>query len=163
PVQADGTPEPGRFRYLQIDGAEYGHRRLQQLPTLHDHPRPLGLSAAAAQVMRQGRAMPVPVDPSSPAPQLSSSRLFPLGRTLDPGLKAVLVGDWEIIGSYPQPRCGLFVDLDADGVDEFVLLGNYKGWVYQNKAGHWERIGRTSEPRSWLMLEDNLEQGNVTV
>jgi hypothetical protein len=159
-VNADGTPELSRFEYLQFYGTAYGRRRLQQLATLRDHPRAVLLSGAAAKVMRHDRA--VPVAPRDPAQQVAAIRLFPAGRTLDPPLKAVLVGDWALIGRYPQPLDGLFVDLDADGVDEFVLLGNYKGWVYQNRAGHWQRIGRTSEPSSWHALEDDLEHGNVT-
>jgi len=68
---------------------------------------------------------------------------------------------------YSQPSneaiAGLFVDLNADGIDEFVLLTPTGGLAFEDQAGHWELIGRVVavNPGSWSTLLSDLASANV--
>ena len=57
------------------------------------------------------------------------------------------------------------MDLDGDGVDEFVLLTASRGVAFQNRTGGWELIGQVvaeiPAPRGKNLVSD-LTPGNVT-
>lgn len=70
---------------------------------------------------------------------------------------------------YVAPRsdnamAGVFVDLDGDGVDEFVLLMSGGGPAYTHLATGWRYIGRVAPDGSfanWQALLMELTRGNI--
>lgn len=94
-----------------------------------------------------------------------------IGHKLDPQLSQLLTADWNdfnrFVGaaSIAQAAAGVFIDLDGDGTDEFILLIPWGGRVYQNHGGHWEYIGiLRSDGRAppWNALMKALSDGTVT-
>ena len=60
---------------------------------------------------------------------------------------------------------GLYIDLNGDHVDEFVLLSATSGLVYENQAGRWRLVGGISSQRKytpWPVLAAALANGNFT-
>lgn len=59
----------------------------------------------------------------------------------------VSVADWNRYYRYvggtniAQAAAGVFVDLDGDGTDEFVLLSGAGGPAYKESGRHWEDFG----------------------
>jgi hypothetical protein len=97
--------------------------------------------------------------------------LYPPGHTLDPQLASQLVADWEspahLFLDFPAPSqafAGVFADLDGDGVEEFVLLTQAGGPVYQRRSGRWQYIGRMYPHRmalSWETIRGELDSGKL--
>jgi hypothetical protein len=63
-----------------------------------------------------------------------------------------------------QQSVGLFVDLNGDGADEFVLLNAFGGKVYQKGGGGWQNVGQVYDrnPPAWKSLLSALSGGNVS-
>jgi hypothetical protein len=168
-VLRDDTADAGRFCQLYSRSGGYGRRRLQQLAGVHDHPRAALISATAVRILQGGppHQLPPQPPPRDPAQRLSAMKLYPAGRTLDPALKDALLADWHRMatGDSTTTLAGLYADLDGDGVDEFVLLGADRGWVYQERAGRWQLVGHVFEAPadSWSTLQPDLDQGRVTL
>jgi hypothetical protein len=64
---------------------------------------------------------------------------------------------------------GIYIDLNGDKSDEFVLLTAYRGLVYENQAGHWMLAGNivlmsTGQPGADFnrTVIRELTQGNVS-
>jgi hypothetical protein len=79
---------------------------------------------------------------------LAQVPVYPAGRTLDAALVDTVVADLRrrdsSLSSVPCSRdntAGVFVDLNDDNIDEFVLLHPYAGTVFENRNGAWVRIG----------------------
>ena len=97
--------------------------------------------------------------------------LYPTGRTLDPDLSQRLATDWNRFRPWVgtdnvvQTTAGVFIDLQGDGTDEFVLLSVYGGPVYQNRGGHWQYVGLLFAEGmigQWPILLKSLSSGDVT-
>jgi hypothetical protein len=58
---------------------------------------------------------------------------------------------------------GVFVDLDNDGVEEFVLLYNTRAVVYRLESGTWRRFGdmTTNRYESPEIITSRVRQGDV--
>lgn len=158
------------FHYLRFDAGGYGRSRLKELSQLQNHPDAERIRVLAAKAIEL-RA-PWDVAPTVSADVLMSKLvIYPKGRTLDPDLSSKLIAEWNKPGNYflySQPSdpsiAGIYVDLDGDGVDEFVLLTATRGVAFQNRAGGWELIGQVVAeiPAPWgKNLLSDLTQGNV--
>jgi hypothetical protein len=104
---------------------------------------------------------------------LKKLRIYPAGRSLDEGLIDTLktdlsrpggeVGFLNIIpGS--ESTAGIFIDLNADKIDEFVLLSPYRGRVYEVRLGKWVNVGDVflDSRGATRDLIDDLAKGNVS-
>ncbi len=143
----EGRRPDDSYRVLRFGMGRYGRERLQLLAELQDHSEAeeIRSRARAALEMTEYWVRPgVPFD-------ADALRVFPEGRTLDADLKAVLSAQSNEGPERPaidaMPGCrsrdeqctGLFVDLDADGAEEFVLLSPFIGWLYVQDGTEWRR------------------------
>jgi len=163
------------YRALRFDMGRYGRDRLQQLSELQDHPAAERIRARAQDTLamneqwaRPGADLRVDVDRLS---------VFPAGRSLDDGLRALLTdaspdrnqpafAPAGIVGcsESDDPCFGLYIDLDRDGSEEFVLFGRYgPSYAFSADRGRWIRAGSfgfvASEPERRAM-QDALEGGD---
>lgn len=103
---------------------------------------------------------------------LARLAVFPAGRAIDADLRTTVIADLrkpENAFAYPAINgpdvAGLYLDLNGDGVDEFVLLTVSGGYVYENHDGQWRRVGRlhvTGPISSWQALLSGLTIGDVS-
>jgi hypothetical protein len=137
--------------YLRWDARSYGHRRLEQLASLADHPRAAALREAVARVRAMpNRRTPLPVDNTE---AIATLPVFPAGRELDAALRKVLTAPETGVPGGMSGRCmavggcaGLYVDLDGDTREEFVLLLPNVAWVYRLGAAGWQQVGNAQIP-----------------
>jgi hypothetical protein len=147
---ADDKLRDGSLRYLRFDGGNYGRVRLARLAGIEDHPRAGELRAAAKRMQgMQNSWDPQPLDPDK---VLAALQVFPAGRELDPALRAVLGTTAPAAGkpamsavpavcTIGNNRCaGLYIDLDADGREEFVLLMPHVTQVFRHAADTWTHV-----------------------
>ncbi|HXI49360.1 MAG TPA: hypothetical protein VNH39_12325, partial [Steroidobacteraceae bacterium] len=63
-----------------------------------------------------------------------------------------------------ENTAGIFIDLNTDKIDEFVLLTPYRGRVYEVRLGKWVNVGDfffDSRGATRDLIED-LAKGNVS-
>lgn len=132
--------------YLRFDSGKYGRNRLEELGRIENHPRAAEIRReAAATLARANRYGAVQYDGEA---FLASIVVQPAGRTLDPALRATLLKDETMLRGYALSNAwqtaGLFVDLDRDGIEEFVLVQGYRLELYRNANGVWRQAGNLS-------------------
>lgn len=167
------TTAPGitPFRYLAFNAGRYGRRRLQELAQLRGRADAQGIRELAEQALAQKTPGEIPTVRDAGA-LVAGLSIYPAGRKLDPDLAKLLVTNWgkPQAGMYIAPTsddamAGVFVDLDGDGVDEFVLLMAGGGPAYAHLATGWQYIGRLSPDgsfSSWQTLVPELTRGHIT-
>jgi hypothetical protein len=139
------------LNYLRWDARGYGQRRLEQLASLADHPRAAALRDAVARVRAMpNRRTPLPVDNTE---AIATLPVFPAGRELDAALRLFLTAPETGVPGGMSGRCnaaggcaGLYVDLDGDAREEFVLLLPNVVWVYRLGAAGWQQAGNAQIP-----------------
>jgi len=61
---------------------------------------------------------------------------------------------------------GVFVDLNSDGVEEFVLLSTNAGWAFERRGEKWEFIGSVTSPfpatHTWDEVREALVGNNYS-
>lgn len=158
------------FMYLALDAGKYGRTELQRLSTLQGSKAAGDIRYLAAQAMKQ-RNRWEPLSAPGSAALVAKVPLYPAGRKLDPALAQRLAADW---GRYrpwvtaenvADTTVGIFVDLNGDGSEEFVLFSLGGGPVYQNRDGHWVCVGTLypdGRTGPWPALLKALAGGQVT-
>ncbi len=142
--------ERSPFVYLRFDSGTYGLERLKQLavgPAADDIRQ---RAQATLSMQYRGEAFQE-ADSEDLRKSLGKALIYPAGRTLGKILEDALVANWKkepdeaINQGCATGNCsGLFVDLNGDGVEEFVLLAINGGWVFEQHDGEWRSIGRLS-------------------
>jgi hypothetical protein len=63
-----------------------------------------------------------------------------------------------------EGTAGIFIDLNEDKIDEFVLLTPYRGRVYQDRLGKWVYVGDVflNSRGATGDLIDDLAKGNAS-
>jgi hypothetical protein len=154
------------FHYLRFDSGRYGLQRLQQLAGLPGAGNDL-IRRHAQQSLSQGN--PWINDTSIDASLLLAKlQIFPAGRVLDAKLSAKIAADLrtpEYASTFPRlpdhELAGIFIDLNGDGAEDFVLLGWQGGVAYENRAGEWAVAGRFyGNPAQWASVLTDLKTGN---
>jgi Domain of unknown function (DUF4153) len=157
------------MHYLRFDTGRYGMERLEQLAqgaAVVDAATVR--SEAAAMLARQlpWESVPAAVDAAS---RLSEMPIYPTGRHLDQPLTAVLLADLAkperrfLLNPISNIVAGLFVDLNGDNSDEFVLLLPYQAIAYEKRDGNWVLIGIMLSGRPAGDLAADVAAGHVTV
>jgi hypothetical protein len=58
------------------------------------------------------------------------------------------------------------VDLNSDGVEEFVLMSTNLGWAFEQHDGEWRSIGRVWNPtlagEAWQQVRDAAVRGEIS-
>jgi hypothetical protein len=128
------------FQYLRFDSGRYGLERLKALSQLQSGENAVGVRAQAVAALAQSNPWNVAPHRDFEA-ALAQLPVFPSGRSLDGPLRALLHDELSRTPGTALPIAGLFIDLDGDGSDEFVLLSRFNGWVFQQRGGRWQLAG----------------------
>lgn len=158
------------LHYLRFSSGEYGAGKLRELANLQDHPR-------AAEIRESATAMIAQLERWQPAAaanlkgRLAKIVVYPSGRIIDASLLQRIEADLRT----PQPGWpriddestfgGVFADLNADQVDEFVLVASPAVYAYALQSGEWRNLGWLGSS-SVVPSEDLAAQigsGNVRV
>ncbi len=134
----NGSP----LHYLRFDAGRYGRDRLALLTNSQDKK----LSQRAIAMQKQDNRWSAQ---TAPDPQwLETLVVFPAGRSIDPVLQAFLSAELanatspiRLNGMPDAQPTGLIVDLNADGVEEFILFSSTRGYVYQQADTAWKYAG----------------------
>ena len=166
-----GTP----FFYLRFETGTYGIERLKQLAALQDHPQAQQIRSLAAAELAKIRSWDATdvTSPESFRKGLAEISIYPAGRTLDPALVDAVVAHQRAAGNgFANSPCthdtaaGIFVDLNGDDVDEFILLQEYGGSAFEIRGGTWVFVGSLRSQKSaatWRQIQDELAKGNLAV
>jgi len=176
--QAVASTEPrfrwnSPFHYLRFDAGTYGREKLLQLAALQNNPDAERIRRLAAAALAQENKWQ---DVSTTTPEeirenLACVSIYPQSRTVDAALMDVVVADLlarRSVLPFPCSRdnaAGVFVDLNDDNSDEFVLLQQFGGPVFENRNGTWVRIGSLvtdANASSPLNLLDALTKGDFS-
>jgi hypothetical protein len=159
----------GAYRYLRFRAGRYGLSALDELSDLRD-PRFQEIREAAIRWRAQPSDVArLPPSEATLAERLTGLSIFPAGRTLDADLQSFLGDEKNAAQMLRSPLCspgsrtpcfGLYVDLDGDGQDEFVLLSSFRILVYTRGAGSWRFGSSAVRPVPYKGLEDALEAGD---
>jgi Domain of unknown function (DUF4153) len=164
--------ESSSLKYLRFESGGYGRARLENLARETQGVDADAIRQAAVKLLAEknqwasGSGVDVAV-------QLDKLPTFPAGRVLDKALIDAIESsksDPAYRFYFDQPTnkdVGIFIDLNRDGVDEFVFLRPMSGLLFA-KDGHggWVRAGRLDlvNPRAGSPLPDSflheMEQGN---
>ena len=147
---------------------------MKQLAVLKDHPDAQRIRViAAAELARKEKWGTVDLNnPDQLRKALAQLSLYPAGRTLDPKLVDYVVDNRSQfgldMGANPltaDNTAGVFIDLDGDGVEEFVLLHVYNGYIVELRDGHWLRGGTLSgsgSSQTWQQIRELLAKGEFS-
>jgi Domain of unknown function (DUF4153) len=162
------------FVYLRFQSGTYGLERLKQLATVTHHPDASDIRslATAGLAMTQRWQGINNVNPDSLRKSIANLPIYPSGRTLEPALldavvarQAKLGGGLMSIPGSPDTRLGVFVDLDGDGVEEFLLFNAFSGFAFEHRAGEWIFVGNVSShagTHPWDGIRDALAKGEFS-
>jgi len=133
------------FHYLRFHTGKYGEERLRRLasgedPTISPTIRKYASSALA---MTDVWATPVPPDMDA---RLARLEVYPQGRAIDDDLRRAIKADpspaqLRLPDTAANETYGLFIDLNGDGVEEFILLSGRYARIYQQVSGEWRAAG----------------------
>jgi hypothetical protein len=158
-------PQEGRrlktpLRYLRFDAGRYGEAKLRELSALQNHPRAETIRAMATAMLEQKNEWE-PEAPVDFAYRLAQIKIYPAGRQLDAGLRERLEADAKnhrLALARPDasdPLGGVFIDLNADQTEEFVLIDGTAAALYLNGIGGWTRFG--------LLASNGVAMGSDTL
>jgi hypothetical protein len=156
------------FQYLRFDAGSYGLARLHQLADDSSVSSSIRGMAAKALTARTRWETSEVVDTDS---ILAGLVIYPTGSALTDDLKNELKSD---VFDRPQgqsgiyfgrsPVAGLFLDLDGDAQNEFVLLWTAGARVYKLASGKWQPVGNMiGGGDSAKVLTDRLADNDVHV
>jgi hypothetical protein len=147
------------FHYLRFDTGRYGMRRLRELAQLRNHPEEARIRQLASAAIAQKTKWSF-----IPAPKfegiVAKLAVYPAGRTLDPELARALIADsrdstksYLFLAPSDGENAGIYIDLNGDGIDEFVWLKSASsGLAYEKHDGQWRILGplySSESPGSW--------------
>jgi hypothetical protein len=162
------------IHYLRFESGQYGRMRLQALAQWPVGPYADDIRRAAKIALAQ--TSPWETAPRSDIPAvLAKLRIYPAGRTLDQFLTDKLIADLSKpmneldYQDLSEGVAGIYIDLNGDKSDEFVLLTVSCGLVYEHHAGQWV-LAADIYPRSagWSKSKfagaiiDELNKGNLS-
>jgi hypothetical protein len=148
--------------YLRFDSGRYGRNRVEELSRIENHPRAEDLRREAkAALAREQRWSPPQYDSSI----FEGIVVQPPGRTLDPQLVELLTSNQSNSGLLVDQStiAGVFVDLNDDRVEEFVLLANGSAVVYRFESGTWRYVGHMTNDgyEAAQTIVSRVRQGDV--
>jgi Domain of unknown function (DUF4153) len=165
---ADGSTFGSPLNYLRFDSGKYGLAKLQELAHTQNGPDADRIRLSAQQELAKTRAWEQRPAAESIPESLAKLRIYPAGRTLDQDLSAKLGADLRKPLYYfrleDPGMAGIYIDLNGDQSEEFVLANAARGLVYERRAGQWA-LAATIDRHSAAALNLNaeLEKGNYAV
>ena len=173
--ELDGVGKPGRedspMHYLRFGSGAYGRHRLEELAHLQDHADAARIRESANAALKSKNPWQ-PIEWRSSEDLLSRLKLYPAGKSLDAGLAQRLRADFGTAASNEnclvdpaRQLTGLFVDLNRDGVDEFILFNVCSPRVYQRLNGSWRQVAHANDrtgPADPTPVESDIANGDVS-
>jgi hypothetical protein len=141
-----GTHSP--LSYLRFEAGEYGLAKLRALAAMSGRPQ---AAAARAMLDRKQRWESPPV-PDADA-LLAKLAIYPAGRTVPPPLAMAMRSEestpalMQLSSQRTDQRAGLFIDLNDDGTEEFILLAPFSAFAYEQQNDGWRPAGAMSTNR----------------
>jgi hypothetical protein len=136
---------------LRFSAGHYGVQRLRELAQIENHPQAEALRKRATALL--ARKNPWEAQFADAGLRLAGMVREPAGRPIDADLRATLETDlanpangWRF-GDAQSTVGGFFIDMNDDGVEEFVLIGGQLAWVYGRVEGRWTKAGRMMASR----------------
>ncbi len=169
-VERSDLNSESSLRYLRFKSGRYGVERLRELSVLQDHPEAGRLRKASLATLKLAdRWESIPIEAGDIFDSLVTS---PANHEIDAKLRARIV---EVVSGSGINNSGfrkegawvgVFVDLQGDDVEEFVLLQEHGGDVYKRIGDEWELVGRAHHEygqgsNQGSMLE-SVKAGNVS-
>jgi hypothetical protein len=164
------------LHYLRFSAGHYGVERLEQLAQ--------GAAGADAAIVRSAAAMLAnqsawdsKANTTDIAARLGSLPIYPAGHQLGQALTATLLADLDkperrfLLNPTSNIVAGLFVDLNGDATDEFVLLLAHQAFAYEQRDGAWVLLGTMLGGRLPGARTDNgtadlindIQQGRISI
>jgi hypothetical protein len=144
-VDDAGSYNKTSFNYLRSSAGGYGRARLAELSTLQGHPRADEIRKAARAALEATTRDGPPRELDLGA-RLAAMPIYPEARRLDSELLSTLTADPEVGWDFKRSDValhGLYIDMNDDGQDEFVLLAGSAAMLYTRSAAErWSSVGR---------------------
>jgi hypothetical protein len=155
------------FEYLRFSTGSYGRARLIELTSLQDHPRAEEINSAARLALAsKGRSYES--EKVDPRPALAAMPIYPEMRSLEPELLATMAADLEVwndelhFNRSEVALHGLYLDMNDDGIEEFVLLAPSQGVLYTRSASaRWSKVGKMQSIAETVDLRAAIKAGQV--
>jgi hypothetical protein len=159
------------LQYLRFDAGSYGVARLQELAARKVGPDAQSVSRLATDLLAGNtRELNPPIADNGEV--LANLHVYPVGRSLDPDLKAVLHADlrkpengfaYEHLSA--DRVAGIYVALSATRPDNFVFMDASHGLVYDQRDGRWALVAKLNSSSfvGWHNLDLNHELAKGTV
>jgi hypothetical protein len=144
--QVDKLDNP--LRYLRFSAGQYGKRRLELLSKLQDHPAADAIRKDANVALLQKNRWDATPSQRDTDALLNAMVLQPAGRALDAALLVALKDELAkpatrfMHRSPTEPLIGLFIDMDGNGTEEFVMVAQSSATIFEGKAETWQLGGR---------------------
>jgi hypothetical protein len=146
---SDKSRENDALRYLRFESGRYGVERLQQLARIKAGESDSMLAQDAQRVL----ALKQRWEGYTQARQdtLDKLKAYPSGTTIDVRLLEKLHDDFAspaarlpyVLDATEHPM-GLFLDMNGDDVQEFILMGANQSLLYQKQGESWQFVGALS-------------------
>lgn len=164
---ANGYSTP--FHYLRFNAGQYGLERLRELAAVEGHPRAESVRLVASEMLKRK-------EPWQPIPQANAEQwlaqivLYPANATIDDDLKRILMSDprsGDPLRNMPtdaQKVAGVFIDLDGDQDEDFVLIASPSAVLYERREEQWQFSATLETPHLGELkdLHERIRNGEVS-
>ncbi len=144
----DGWPDDGDtpIRWLRFRGGGYGLARLRDLASLESHPDAARIRSEAAVALAATDESDLVLTAWRAA--LDSLTIQPAGRDLEPGLRTAIETEvssrkrrGDVEAWKPGTGGGVYLDLNDDGQEEFLVLFPRGSQLYSRTGSDWGYVG----------------------
>lgn len=153
------------FHYLRFEAGRYGVDRLKSLAALETGPEAARISEAAGNALKLEQAWEAMTQLGS-IDDVSALKVYPPDRDMSVELKSAVmagIGPSELFGVVDSTESvGLFVDLDGDSNDEFIVLNYCRGAIFARSESGWTKVGNffhSCDSSTWPAMTSSLERG----
>jgi hypothetical protein len=158
------------FHYLRFDSGRYGRRRLEELAQLQGYPNAQQIRRLATSAIAQKNSWQ-PGIVQDIDQLVANLPVYPPERSLDAELARKLIADLKgnasLINTWLSDgnAAGIYIDLNGDENDDFVLLTAGRGLAYEKRDGQWQQVG-TLYPQAagatWQSLAQELAKNHFS-
>ncbi|MBB6092742.1 hypothetical protein HNQ60_001620 [Povalibacter uvarum] len=132
------------LEYLRFNAGAYGLQRLREISRIENHPQAQTLRKRATALLERKNRWDAQF--ANTDVHLAGMVREPAGRAIDAELLATLETDlanpangWRF-GDTQTKVAGFFVDMNDDGIAEFVLVRGQLAWIYGQVEGRWTKV-----------------------
>jgi hypothetical protein len=147
-----GPPFNDPLQYLRMRTGEYGIERLQSLAKIDGIEDAEGIRRDAKHALETKPGAPFRRSPRMLEEALNALVPYPADRALEPALRTALEAhlskpefDWVVQGRNGTP-VGVFIDMDGNQTDEFVLVLQSIGLLFEKRGEEWFFATRLMTP-----------------